>query len=717
MYSIFQGKYLRKKSIIQTSLIPKDGTMRTFKVLIPITIGLIAALALIAGFTYAGNHTSALAATNGTITVCPGGVGCDHATIAGAIAAANPAGGDIIEVRAGTYTEAGITIDRNLTIQGEGAQTTILQAADAPGIAINRVISIPVGITVSIDGLTIRYGRLTFSSPNSSGAGISNQGYLTLTHSIVFSNTTTGQGGGLFNGTNSSAILNDNSFIENNANNGGAIYNNGNQLVISIGTLSRNSADSYGGGIASWDSDLILTNVDFNENTINSTGGGMYNDDSSVSLTNVAFNGNQGGEGSGISNRSCDPILTNVIFSGNTASSGSAVYNDGASPKITNVTIVSNTNGIRNVGESKPILKNVILWGNGTYQISNNGTSAIPEIYNSDIQDSGGSGGSWDGNLGDDKDGNIDADPDFVRDPNSGDGDWSTRDDNDYGDLHLIPGSPAIDKGTNTGCPSHDYDGDNRPINSVCDIGVYETGYTIEMTKLADDASPEPGQIVNFTIVITNSELDVTGGSLSDNLPVGLNYLGPISLEPSGAGTVGSYPPALASNLIISYTKKVTVTFPVTIDFGLASGTQIVNISSFTSNEVIAPVLASVTLTVANLPPNAKDDGGIGFETSKDAVFTTASVLPNDTDPNGDTLSIVGFYTTGTLGLVTDNGDGTFDYDPDGQFDALAEDQQATDTFTYSISDGHGGTDTATVTITIKGKPDNLFIYLPLVMR
>ena len=96
---------------------------------------------------------------------------------------------------------------------------------------------------------------------------------------------------------------------------------------------------------------------------------------------------------------------------------------------------------------------------------------------------------------------------------------------------------------------------------------------------------------------------------------------------------------------------------------------------------------------------------------------TTASVLANDADPDGDPISIQSFDTTGTLGLVTSNGNGTFDYDPNGQFDQLNAGESATDTFTYTISDGNGGTDTATVTITVTGVGGAFEIYLPLIVR
>lgn len=54
--------------------------------------------------------------------------------------------------------------------------------------------------------------------------------------------------------------------------------------------------------------------------------------------------------------------------------------------------------------------------------------------------------------------------------------------------------------------------------------------------------------------------------------------------------------------------------------------------------------------------------------------------------------------------ILTVEADGTYTYDPNGQFDELRLDETAEDSFTYTISDGHGGSDTATVTVTIEGE-------------
>ncbi|MGB0903265.1 MAG: Ig-like domain-containing protein, partial [Mangrovicoccus sp.] len=112
---------------------------------------------------------------------------------------------------------------------------------------------------------------------------------------------------------------------------------------------------------------------------------------------------------------------------------------------------------------------------------------------------------------------------------------------------------------------------------------------------------------------------------------------------------------------------------------------------------------AQIMVFGLNDAPLAADDIGQGFRTYSDTGFTTASVLGNDSDPDTlDTLNVIGFDDSTTLGLVTDNGDGTFSYDPNGKFDHLAHGERVYDSFTYTISDG-AVTDTATVSVRIEG--------------
>ena len=98
---------------------------------------------------------------------------------------------------------------------------------------------------------------------------------------------------------------------------------------------------------------------------------------------------------------------------------------------------------------------------------------------------------------------------------------------------------------------------------------------------------------------------------------------------------------------------------------------------------------ATVTLTVTevNDPPRANPES----RTTPEDTTVTLSVLANDSDPDGDVVSVVAVSdpANGTAGA---NPDGTITYRPDLDFNG-------TDTFTYTVSDGRGGTASTTVTI------------------
>ena len=113
-----------------------------------------------------------------------------------------------------------------------------------------------------------------------------------------------------------------------------------------------------------------------------------------------------------------------------------------------------------------------------------------------------------------------------------------------------------------------------------------------------------------------------------------------------------------------------------------------------------APAEVTISVIPVNDDPDAVDDS-VGV--SEDAAPVNVDVLANDSDDDaGDALTVAAVDTTGTSGLVTNNGTDVT-YDPNGQFDALEDGETDTDTFAYTVSDGHGGTDTATVTVTVTG--------------
>ncbi|MBA2565492.1 MAG: PKD domain-containing protein, partial [Gemmatimonadetes bacterium] len=95
---------------------------------------------------------------------------------------------------------------------------------------------------------------------------------------------------------------------------------------------------------------------------------------------------------------------------------------------------------------------------------------------------------------------------------------------------------------------------------------------------------------------------------------------------------------------------------------------------------------------LASLPegePDANDDTGLTRENEP----VTIDVLANDTDPEGDFLT-VSITSTPDDGSVTLNGDQTITYTPDAGFDGR-------DDFKYQVDDGQGHTDEAKVEITV----------------
>ncbi|MGV8949376.1 MAG: Ig-like domain-containing protein, partial [Candidatus Paracaedibacter sp.] len=123
----------------------------------------------------------------------------------------------------------------------------------------------------------------------------------------------------------------------------------------------------------------------------------------------------------------------------------------------------------------------------------------------------------------------------------------------------------------------------------------------------------------------------------------------------------------------------------------------------------------SSTLTIRidgcadNRPPVAYADTiSIKEDTSPNPV--TGNVLPNDSDPDGNILSVTNAGTfTLDHGLLVIHADGTYTYTLDNNnlaVNALNDGQTLTDSFTYNISDGHGGTASAYLNVTINGTTD-----------
>ena len=251
---------------------------------------------------------------------------------------------------------------------------------------------------------------------NTSGGGVRSSGFsltkLNIDHTLISGNTSSANGGGVFNeGIGAVADISDTRITANIAiATGGGVSNNG-LMTITSSTLDQNRARA-GGGIDHGGGQLKLINDTISNNTALDNGGGLYNRSAATAL-NLTLTGNQSdglGTGGNIFNDTAQLAISNTIVAnsavdGNCFNSEGAIHSgghnleDGNSCDFTDLTDMVNT---------MPLL--------------------------GPLQDNGG------------------ATPTHALNSNS----------------------PAIENGDNDLCPLIDQRGISRPQGLSCDIGAYE---------------------------------------------------------------------------------------------------------------------------------------------------------------------------------------------------------------------------------------------------
>ncbi len=327
------------------------------------------------------------------------------------------------------------------------------------------------------------------------GAVYNDRSALTLTN-VTFTGNIAGHGGAMY--FNSGSLTGDQLTFTNNNNPdpaytgwtlGGAIYFNypGDVTITNSAFTGNRIKNGVGGAIEHEGSGtLSITNTSFTNNYsagdggLGDGGGGAINIPTSnvtLNLTKVTLSGNQAKYGGGIFTWASDGTYTNVTVSGNTATSqGGGIFVISKLKNLINSTIANNTapadsgGGIydRSGTSTAVYLKNTIIADN---------TGGDYKIYGASVPNSNGY------NICSDTSCNS-----FLTatgDKTSTGPLLNSLADNG-GDIQTISlkyGSPAIDTGTNTGCPATDaretsrpQDGDNNGT-ATCDIGAYEYIY------------------------------------------------------------------------------------------------------------------------------------------------------------------------------------------------------------------------------------------------
>jgi parallel beta-helix repeat protein len=191
----------------------------------------------------------------------------------------------------------------------------------------------------------------------------------------------------------------------------------------------------------------------------------------------------------------------------------------------------------------------------------------------------------------------------------------------------------------------------NHPPRAQPDFASTPEDTTLEVDVLANDTDPDGDELVVTSFDATTTE----DGSVSDEGDGILRYV-------PADGFVG------------------TDTFTYAIED--PSG---------------ASATGDVSVTVE---PNAAPDAANDSATSVDGDPVTIDLLANDSDPDGDDISVQSIDTTSDEGgSVANNGDGTATYTPLADFEGA-------DSFAYSIVDEHGKSDGAVVSLTVVNPPN-----------
>ena len=473
-----------------------------------------------------------------------------------------------------------------------------------------------------------------------------------------FDNNHTDNDGGAFYIEDGRLEMVDSDLYDNTSINGGAIYHSNATTQIDTSRFYTNTASGRGGALYHHSGEMAIRSSSYSMNAATSgEGGAIYNQDA-LSMTTSTLDGNQAGtSGGGIANGASGVLTaTNVTLHANQAgTTGGGIDSAGGKIDAVNVTLsaneaATNAGGIH-IGGGTVALTNTIVANSLTSGNAGGDLVGSPAISTS----------NWIGTL------------DLENLQNNGGPTWT---------MALPEGSPAIDSGSNVGCPATDQRGLQRPVGTACDIGAYErsTLYdSVDLTSLRiSDGTLTPSFVQSttvYTVAVPNSvhTLVVTSTTSSPNATIDVNGTGAIS--GTGFGPIA----------LLVGPNPITVT--VTAANGGTTRTYVVIVTRAPSSNADLGNLSAATGGGANIPLNP-------------APFNGATVSYSGTVAHEVVSGTVTATAADTTATIVVNGSAVASGSPAGPF-AL---NVGANVFTVTVT-AQDGTTVKSYTVTIVRAP------------